>query len=310
MTKKCYLCKSGNITIAFKKSGYNILKCKDCALHFLDFSLDYESFIVDFYGAGYFQGDKQRSAYIDYEKESENVRAAARPVLKELFKDLKLRSIKQSSDSKFSLLDIGCANGYLMEEAKQIGFNVYGIDVSDFAVEIAKKRFGNRVKCVSLAKFKGGSIRYDAAVMFDVFEHLQNPRENLKRLSGILANNGLLAIRTGDQGSLMAKIFGHRWHFYNPPQHLFFMKLSHIKFLLEEAGFICKKVKRIGKWFELRYILHIARTSGESRVADLLYKLLGNTPIGRIPIYLKLYDTILIIAQNSNKKFGGRLNGK
>ncbi len=95
----------------------------------------------------------------------------------------------------------------------------------------------------------------------------------------------------------MARILKRRWTFYIPPQHLFFFNKKLLITILNKDNFVSLKWFRIGKWLSLRYILHLARTTGESNVALLLYKIVEVLHVGRIPIYLPLRDNMVVIAR-------------
>src|SRR5690606_14982360 len=125
---------------AFKKYGYDILKCPRCELYSLKFTQNYNSFINEYYNEEFITGSDNRTGYADYTgdhwPESQNMR----------------RYLKRISRFKTSgsLLDCGCATGLFLEEAQRIGFDVWGFDVSDFAVSKARENLGERVVKASL----------------------------------------------------------------------------------------------------------------------------------------------------------------
>lgn len=58
-------------------------------------------------------------------------------------------AILQAVDKNGDFLDVGCANGYLLEclvdwaEAKGITIEAYGVDIGDYLIALAKERFPN-----------------------------------------------------------------------------------------------------------------------------------------------------------------------
>lgn len=82
-----------------------------------------------------------------------------------------------------TVLDLGCGIGY---GSKMLaGTNdVYGIDISDEAIDYAKSHYSHpRVTYLATSLDKLSSIEADAAVAFEVLEHLEDPRPLLSRLS-------------------------------------------------------------------------------------------------------------------------------
>lgn len=283
---KCYLC-NHSVSNFLYKNNYQLVKCDSCGLIFYNFGKDYAQFLERQYSKGYFTGKSKLRSYIDYGKDKENIIRNMGWLVREIR--------KRKASGKY--LDVGCAYGYAMEVAKEEGFDVYGVDPSDYAIEQAGKKFHNKVWVAYLSNMKFKDSSFDVISLFDVFEHLQDPKKDLSKLYAILKKDGLLVIATGDTGSLWAKISGRRWTFYNPPQHIFYFNRNTITRILEESGFHVEQITTTGKWLSLPYILHLAETVGESRIAHILSPLIPNTFLAKIPLYLKLYDNMVVYAR-------------
>lgn len=269
------------------KNGHQLFRCQNCGLVFYDFKRDYKKFLEKQYAKGYFTGDPKLDSYFDYGKDKANIIRNMRWYLKGI-----LRFKKNGK-----LLDVGCAYGYFLEVAEKSGFEVFGIDPSDYAVKQAKKKFGKKVKKAFLSETDFRQESFDVITLFDVFEHLEDPKMDLEKINKILKNNGLLVIATGDTGSFWARISGRRWTFWNPPQHIFYFNQENITRILKEAGFEVLRITKNGKWLSLRYILHLARTVGESKLAEFFYHKVKNNSFGKIPLYLRLNDNMVVFAK-------------
>jgi len=98
------------------------------------------------------------------------------------------------------LLDVGCGDGARLQVAFDNGWDVYGLEVSNAAIEKLKKRFN---LTDSESHFKNASIResgfpyasFDAITYWSVLEHVVDPLENLQEASRLLKKGGILAIR-------------------------------------------------------------------------------------------------------------------
>ncbi|MDD2665851.1 MAG: class I SAM-dependent methyltransferase [Methanocellales archaeon] len=95
------------------------------------------------------------------------------------------------------ILDIGCGDGTLGYFAKNNYREVYGVDISDNALEIAKKR-GVITKKVNLndenLPFKDNY--FDAITCLDVIEHVFEPIVLIKEIYRVLIEGGLVVIST------------------------------------------------------------------------------------------------------------------
>ncbi len=96
-----------------------------------------------------------------------------------------------------TLLDLGCAYGYLVLEALQRGYRAIGADISSYALAQEGSAKGRMARAdLSRLPFAGGSG--DAVALFDVVEHLHNPLQALREAVRVLAPEGLLVGATPD----------------------------------------------------------------------------------------------------------------
>ncbi len=289
---KCYLCKS-ETNLFIHKNGYAIYKCVSCGLARTDLKQKYSDFVEKHYNKGYFTGDPTRSAYINYKDDKQFI-------LKNMHQFM---SRVKAHKPKGKLLDVGCALGFFVELAKDTGYDAYGFDPSSYAVDEAKKLVGaSRIKRGTISSVKYPKKSFDVITMFDVFEHLSDPGSDMQKLSTLLKDDGVMVIATGDTNSLLAKTLKRRWTFYIPPQHLFFFNKSLMTELL--AKYKLKPIEwfRIGKWLSLRYVLHLAKTTGESRIAHMLYMLMGKLRLEQLPLYLPVQDNMVTIVKKYERQ--------
>jgi len=70
-----------------------------------------------------------------------------------------------------SVIDVGCGTGALLQAFGELGCKVQGLEYSDAAISYCRKR-GIPVKKFKIGKDHYGNSEYDAAVSFEVAEHL------------------------------------------------------------------------------------------------------------------------------------------
>jgi 2-polyprenyl-3-methyl-5-hydroxy-6-metoxy-1,4-benzoquinol methylase len=100
--------------------------------------------------------------------------------------------------SQLSVLDIGCGNGSeLAVPLARDGFQLTGIDTDrtsiDRARALARDLPNARFHCSTLDEFTGGDL-FDAVILSEVLEHLEQPQDLLHAAVRRLAPNGLLVV--------------------------------------------------------------------------------------------------------------------
>ena len=101
---------------------------------------------------------------------------------KKIVKKIKLR--------KGSLiLDIGCAAGAFPKAAKDLGFNVVGIEPSKWLCEQARKQYNLDVRQGTLSSQKLEGEKFDVVTLWDVLEHLTDPVNELTLINKKLINH-------------------------------------------------------------------------------------------------------------------------
>lgn len=134
------------------------------------------------------------------------------------------------------LLEVGCAAGFLLDEAKKIGWEVYGVEPSKWLVDFAEKKFKLKLVCGSIKNAVFSPNYFDVIVLADVLEHLVNPKEELERLRGMLKPGGILYISTPDINSFMSRMLKAKWWGIQKG-HLYYFSKRTLNNLLDVCGF-------------------------------------------------------------------------
>ncbi|MBI5613621.1 class I SAM-dependent methyltransferase [Candidatus Gottesmanbacteria bacterium] len=150
------------------------------------------------------------------------------------------------------LLDVGCAMGVLLEEAKKSGFIAEGIDMSKASVKTCVKK-GFRVVHGSLTTLSLNK-KYDVVTAFEVIEHELNPRKMMESIHTHLSAGGVVIVTTPGHESWYRKLMGRQWVGYTHPEHLNFFDEETLKHLMHEVGFHNVFVKKdIARPFPLSF---------------------------------------------------------
>jgi 2-polyprenyl-3-methyl-5-hydroxy-6-metoxy-1,4-benzoquinol methylase len=156
------------------------------------------------------------------------------------------------------LLEVGCGYGLLLDEARQRGYDVEGVELSVDAVRYARDRLGLSVQELALedAALDGAleRERYDAVLAIDVLEHCDDPVIALDRMCARLAPGGALLIVTSDPSSLVARVAGKRWWCY-APAHICLIPRRTMHQLIRTRGLVLAEDVHLAHTFTLGYWL-------------------------------------------------------
>lgn len=244
--------------------------------------------LQDIYGEVYYKGHSSNNeafGYSDYEKDKEPMREVFIDYLKKIEKIVSGRKI----------LDIGCANGYFLDLARQRGWQTYGVEISEYAVREAEKK-GHRAFLGALDKLNIEE-RFDCIAMWDVLEHIPQPKDYLKIARGLLVEEGTLIINTIDKSSLWAKFWGKRWNAIIPPEHLLFFSGKNLNYLLDKTDFKILESHKIAKKFSLVYIFKVLYHWQGLKIFQKLSQWFDNKFWRKFKIPINLRDNIVIISK-------------
>jgi len=166
---KCILCNSSNRTILIQIGDWNIYKCADCGLDFLDPRLDQDE-LQDLYRNDYFSSHYDEALKIDSPEMKRRISQEKHRI--KLFRGLKRHG---------KVLDIGCGMGYFLHIGRIYGYEVEGIDVSDDSASYVRNELKIPVTTGSIEEinFKDDSI--DIITIWHILEHTPDPRKHLKK---------------------------------------------------------------------------------------------------------------------------------
>jgi len=136
------------------------------------------------------------------------------------------------------LLDVGCAMGtFLLGMRKQANWTVAGVELNQAVARLASERHGLDIFPGTLEEAAYPDASFDAVTLWDVLEHLHDPRHGLQEIHRILRSDGVVVIRVPNLASWDAKLFGSRWAGLDAPRHLYIFTPEILSALLEKAGF-------------------------------------------------------------------------
>lgn len=144
------------------------------------------------------------------------------------------------------VLDVGCGFATTSERIQALGNEVTGIDSSEEAEEVGKRRISRFVRAnltdVDAVAARLGDERFDVLIFADVLEHLPWPLGILRRYLGWLKDGGTVIVSLPNVGLWsvrLAHLLG-RWEYEETGvldyTHLRFFTRRSARWLLEEAS--------------------------------------------------------------------------
>ncbi len=150
------------------------------------------------------------------------------------------------------LLDVGCGNGRFLDQMRQLGWKVAGIEPDGEAVSVACEKFGLEVFQGSLEKARFADGHFDAITMNHVIEHVPDPIELLKECRRVLKPGGKLVLVTPNIKSLGHHVFGEYWRGLEVPRHLSLFSPHALRACAESANMDVQDLRTTAKgapWF-------------------------------------------------------------
>lgn len=184
------------------------------------------------------------------------------------------------------ILEVGSGLGYLTYALNIAGYDAFGLDISETAVQQAKLNFGNYYISDDLFNFaEKKATSFDVIILTEVIEHVNEPLDFINALLKLLKPNGHLVLTTPNKSFYPSDIL---WDTENPPVHCWwFSEMS----IINIANKLNAKILFIdfSSFYKERYAM-----------CDL--KILRNNPL-RMPILNKSGQVIRPNEQNQSTLF-------
>ena len=160
----------------------------------------------------------------------------------------KLNLINSVQPAKGSILDIGAGTGDFLSFVQQEGWQAIGVEPSEKAKAIAKKKGVSFVGNTS----ELDNNSFDVISMWHVLEHVPDLDSQIKELKRLLKPNGTLIIAVPNFKSFDAKHYGKFWAAFDVPIHFWHFSKTAIKLLFEQEEM--KLVKTLPMKFDSYYV--------------------------------------------------------
>lgn len=140
-----------------------------------------------------------------------------------------------------TLVDVGCAIGALVYEAKQQGYDSLGIEINQYAIQKAKELFQASILEENIYKTSLPPNYADVIVINQTLEHIEDPASLLEAIKKFLKKDGILYITVPNFAGYMVQFKKTKWGGLDPMRHLWQFTPYSLSHVLSQSGFTVKK---------------------------------------------------------------------
>ena len=219
-TCHCLLCGSSQFCLIHQKDMWKYLRCRNCGL-------------VGMYPHP--SDDELFGSYGDYlPKDPRKIKAwkaMMRPII------VNAAGLIESEPGR--LLDIGSGYGFFLEEMKNKGWEVEGIELSETGRQYTQRRINVPVHSRPVEFLTLPENHFDVVTLFYVIEHLPDPVSTLREVRRIIRPGGTLLLRWPHSTPLVRLLgpFSRMFDLYHTPFHLYDFSPKTISMLLSASSF-------------------------------------------------------------------------
>ena len=257
--RPCEACGSVEFRSLYSKEAHDFHRCRSCALIRID-PQPTDAVLASIYGTKYYDAWGVQSG-------ADRVFALKKATFRQhVFSELPLAKGAR-------ILDCGAAFGALMEVARELGCEPYGIELAEEAAAGIATKFGaDRVYSgpFEQAHFAGlGDGAFDAVFMCDFIEHVRDPRSVLEKAASLLRPGGHLVVTTPNGSSLSSRFMGGSWP-HSKVEHLYFFDPHNLGLLLDRVGLTVERSRVAKKVLDLEYLRHQFNTYPRAVVTPVM----------------------------------------
>ncbi len=160
--------------------------------------------------------------------------------------------------SKRRLVEIGCGNGFFLEEALARGFeDVAGVEPSLEARARASERVRAKIVPGLYERASFPAAHADVVCAFQVFDHVPDPAGLLAAVREHLVPGGVALFVNHDAGALSARILGERSPIVDV-EHTALYDRGTMRKIFEKQGFLVKETFSVANTYPLGYWARLA----------------------------------------------------
>ena len=272
MNKQCPWCGSEKSQIHLwlkdeflTKEDFQIYECKNCGLLYTEPRPDKEKIGQYYKSEAYYSHQENKKGFI--------------PKLYESVKSVNLKKkykIATKGLKRGKVLDIGCGVGDFLHTMEQMGWEGSGIEPSEEAKEIARKRVRAQIwQPQEIESLPDNS--FDLITMWHVLEHVDDVKEEIRQLQRLVKKGGRLVLALPNFKSYDAQYYNAQWAAYDVPRHLnHFCKESIVRIFRDSSFELTRTDKLVWDAYYISYMSETYRNHSLPLLRGMFRGLVSN----------------------------------
>ncbi len=145
-----------------------------------------------------------------------------------------------------TFLELGCNTGSTLVAARQLGWDVTGVDISRAATAYAREQWALNAITGTLEQAALPADHFDVVYSNAVLEHVEHPLQTLLEARRILRPGGVFFADTVNWDSYTQRFLGHHWRYLEPLHHVQLYTPDNVRELARRTGFEVERVWTTG----------------------------------------------------------------
>jgi SAM-dependent methyltransferase len=200
---------------------------------------------------------------------------------------------------KDSLLEIGCGNGFFLEEAAAQGYRkVTGVEPSSDAVAGAERSIRSNLVCDIMRPGLFAPETFDVICMFQVFDHIPNPVELLEECRRVLKPGGVVLCLNHNIDSVSARLFKERSPIIDI-EHTYLYSPATLGKLFTAHGFEVTETGSVSNTYSATYLARLVPLP--PAVKTPMLRFLEQHSVGRTRLSVALGNLYLIAGKPAHE---------
>ncbi|MCL4538604.1 MAG: glycoside hydrolase family 99-like domain-containing protein [Bacteroidetes bacterium] len=287
----CHFCGSYD-AVPFRKSA-DIVKCTRCGTVYLRTRMTEQAMRI------LYQQYADEGSHLSLPRTSEEVKASG------LRRNNFMNEVISLTKSRGTLLDVGCAWGAFLDNARLNGFKPRGVEITRRTAEFASDTLGLDVTSGQFLDTTFGQNSVAVVTMIHSLEHLPQPKKSIAKVFEILEPGGLFAGIVPNIESFCSAQLQEDWEWLQPMYHYVHYSPATLRKHLERAGFIVERVSTFAGDYDRQRVEKAIRDtyhlSSDGEVVELL-KAIEKKGFGEeIWYFARKPKTVARLARNEQK---------
>jgi 2-polyprenyl-3-methyl-5-hydroxy-6-metoxy-1,4-benzoquinol methylase len=160
----------------------------------------------------------------------------------------------------FPILEVGCGSGILLSEIAKSGRRVYGTEISQKMLEIARIRLAkysqsDNLWCQSAEKtFSDFNFVDFDFMLIHTLEHILEPKLVLQNIAKNMSQDSSLYLIVPNSENIFGRVRNRYWGYWQVPIHVSHYSLKSLKILLDQIGLEVVESRKLGSSLSARIL--------------------------------------------------------